>query len=344
MGGSFAYPFLRDHLSSSMFHELWLRLLTPSYTPESPEKYSTKVLDLSFLSSIGAESGLDINCIGLPKLLSMGLGFVELGPVTPVAEGSGLVAKTITSESITHLDIENTKGTMWLKRQLLFNPQGPRGVNIQAQKENILSVPNLTDDDFTYSIQELYSFTDFFTINLCISPFYQIKYYTKPQRYSMLLKKIIAARDIEIGLQVAKYMGSDINVPEVPRKLIPKLLVKVNKEWGNIEEFVKFCVEVGVDGIVIGDDDKDIARNLLEKAYYASNGKLLLVSYGGIDSGAEVLERVKRGAALIQIYAVLLQKGPWELKRIFQELSEELEKSGYTTLEDARGKFYSTRL
>ena len=112
MGGTFAYPLLRDYLSSSVFQEIWLRYLVSSQRQVDSEKLKTKSLGLYFASPIGSESGLDINGVGFPKLLNAGLGFVEVGPTTPTAESSAKSPKKITSEAIIYTSAEENLGTV----------------------------------------------------------------------------------------------------------------------------------------------------------------------------------------------------------------------------------------
>ena len=101
---------------------------------------------------------------------------------------------------------------------------------MRPSTENVVSVPHLTDDDFLYIFQELYPVSDFFTINLCASPFYKVEYYQKSSRYIPLIDKMILKRDIEIGLQIAYEAGSDIIIEKRNRNLIPPLLIKINNK------------------------------------------------------------------------------------------------------------------
>ena len=102
-------------------------------------------------------------------------------------------------------------------------------------------------------------------------------------------------------------------------------------------------MDLGIDGIVVGsdNDDTEAARELLERVFRAKGaGRLVLVSYGGIDSGKEVVERIRRGASLVQLYSVLLQKGSSEVSRIHSEVLEEMQRLGINRLEEAVGDFY----
>ena len=111
MGGSFTFPFLRDHLSGTLFHEIWLKYFL--YTQSRPDnnKLKTNVLGFEFNSPIGGESGIDLNGTNLAGLLSY-FAHIEAGPVTPSKEFSLTNSKIITSDSITHTGIDESSGCM----------------------------------------------------------------------------------------------------------------------------------------------------------------------------------------------------------------------------------------
>lgn len=198
--------------------------------------------------------------------------------------------------------------------------------------ENSLSVPHLTDEDYLYVLQELYPYSDYFTINLCSNSFFNIEYYAKPIRYKALIKKMIYARDLEIGLQVAHEAGTDVEITQKARNLVVPLLVKINEKFENLEEFINFCAENGIDGLVVGSDNSESSVNLLEKVAKINNKRLPIISYGSIDTGKEVLERLKKGASLVQIRTILLTKGPQMIKTITEELLSEMEAQGYDNI------------
>jgi dihydroorotate dehydrogenase len=343
MGGSFAYPLMRDYLPSSVFMEIWLRIMLPRSPTEPSDYLKTQCMGLNFKSPIGAEAGVDVNCISKSKLFNLGLGFVEFGPVTPTAENTVSSFLKINAQEVTQIAPLRNLGGTWVKRQLLLNHSGPRGISLSALDENIAGVPHLTDEDFLSLIMTLYPVSDYLTINLCSSPFRKINYYSKPYRYQALLNKVSEYRDQEMGLQTA-YETHLINfIEEKARRLYTPVLVKVNENWPDLEGLVQACIKFGFDGIIVGSEkqDSEISRKMLEKVYKASNGKLTIISYGGINNGKEALERIKLGAGLVQIYHILLTEGPSGAKRIEQELVEEMKKEGFRNVNEAVGAYYN---
>jgi len=63
----------------------------------------------------------------------------------------------------------------------------------------------------------------------------------------------------------------------------------------------------------------------------------LLISVGGIDSGAEAYKRIKAGASLVQIYTALIFHGPSLVRKINEEILELLSKDGFNHITEAVG-------
>ncbi|MCT6814362.1 alpha-hydroxy-acid oxidizing protein, partial [Bombella apis] len=67
-----------------------------------------------------------------------------------------------------------------------------------------------------------------------------------------------------------------------------------------------------------------------------NSGRLCLVSSGGIETGKDILERLKMGADLVQVYTAFIYEGPAVLTRLKQELLHEMSRSGIRTLASLR--------
>lgn len=342
--GSFMYPFLRDHLSASLFHDIWLRYFIPNESIEHNESLKTKAIYMDLSTPIGISSGIDLDGISFAKLLNTGFGFVEIGPVCPSSEYSEDEYYSITEEKLQLTGPFTTFGAIWVKKNLIKYDQGPRGVNIVPTKENIDMVPHFTDDDYVFVLTKLYHFVDFFTINLCPNSFKRIGYYKRDNRYKKLIMKIVAQRNIEIGLFAATETGITEEIEGYFRRLYTPIYVKVNSNWEDLKGLVECCIENGIDGLVVGDEGEDLekSREILRKVVELSKGKLEIISFGGIETGSEVLERIKMGAKLVQLYSILLRKGPREYFRIHQELLQSLSEQNLKSTNEAFNLYNKT--
>jgi dihydroorotate dehydrogenase len=339
MGGTFMYPLLRDFLPPSLFQDLWIRLLIPSKSEPTDPRLKTTGLMTRLNSPIGISSGLDLEGRAVGKLIKLGLGFVEIGPAAPTSEYFPSEHYKLTEESLERVGPISSFGALWVKKQLMRQPQGPRGVDLVPLRENIDSVPHTTDDDYIFSVNKLYSQVDYFSFNLCASEFLPVKFYQKTARLTKFLENITSQRFIEIGLRAAENTG--LLPPEhegKSRKIYTPFYIKVNQNWQDpqiLEELVETCVKFGIDGLIVGNEEENIekSREILEKVCKISRGRLEIISFGGIRTGKEVLERLKRGARLVQIFSILLEKGPQEYQRIHQEFLEALSIEGYPSLQ-----------
>jgi dihydroorotate dehydrogenase len=108
------------------------------------------------------------------------------------------------------------------------------------------------------------------------------------------------------------------------------------------------AVDTGAAGVVATNTTNDYAllpgardfgglsgRVLREKSFKAFDavarrlfGRAVLVSAGGIDSGAEAYRRLRAGADLVQVYTAFVYQGPALARRINEELLELMERDG----------------
>ena len=79
------------------------------------------------------------------------------------------------------------------------------------------------------------------------------------------------------------------------------------------------------------------ALEVVRRAYALSDGRLPLIGVGGIDSAEAAYARIRAGASLIQLYTALAYRGPRLVGEITQGLARLLEADGFASLADAVG-------
>ena len=70
-----------------------------------------------------------------------------------------------------------------------------------------------------------------------------------------------------------------------------------------------------------------------------TNGKLTIIGVGGVETGEDVLEKLKCGASLVQLYSAFIYDGPTLINRIKNELKEALKKEGFLSVEHTIGYY-----
>ena len=79
------------------------------------------------------------------------------------------------------------------------------------------------------------------------------------------------------------------------------------------------------------------ARATASKIRKLFSRRAILISVGGIDSGAEVYRRLRAGASLVQVYTALVYEGPSLPRRINEELLALMARDGVKTLAELVG-------
>jgi dihydroorotate dehydrogenase (fumarate) len=83
---------------------------------------------------------------------------------------------------------------------------------------------------------------------------------------------------------------------------------------------------------------KPTALANVRKFHELLNKKIKIVGVGGIYSGIDAFEFILSGATLLQLGTSFAQEGPQIFERVSRELKVIMEKKGYKSLEDFRGK------
>jgi dihydroorotate dehydrogenase len=79
----------------------------------------------------------------------------------------------------------------------------------------------------------------------------------------------------------------------------------------------------------------------LEWAHQVHRGELTMIASGGVMCGADVVEKLIRGARAVQIYSAFIYRGPWVVLKLLRELKEELKLRGFECVEDAINSYYA---
>ena len=138
------------------------------------------------------------------------------------------------------------------------------------------------------------------------------------------------------------------------------LKVAPDLDEGEAEAITEAAVAHGLDGVIVSNTttarpdtlrsrDRGEAGGLsgapllapstrvLRTFHAAAAGRLALVGVGGIASGADAYDKVRAGAAAVQLYSALVFEGPGLVRRIRRELAERLKADGFRTLAEAVG-------
>jgi dihydroorotate dehydrogenase len=80
-----------------------------------------------------------------------------------------------------------------------------------------------------------------------------------------------------------------------------------------------------------------MSLKVLADMYRLTEGRVLLVGVGGVESGQDAYDKIRAGASFVQLYSALVYDGPWLVHRVKRELAELLERDGFDSVAEAVG-------
>ena len=154
-------------------------------------------------------------------------------------------------------------------------------------------------------------------------------------------------------------------VRKIKEKISLPVSVKLSSDYTNVLRFIKKMDEAGVDGLVLfnsffqPDIDVDAQQhkknfNLSRPGEYRKSLRYAGLLYGnvnadvcssrGIFTGEGVVKQLLSGAAAIQMVSAVYKNGLEQIAVANKELSDWMERKGYTSIEEFRGKLSQKNL
>jgi dihydroorotate dehydrogenase len=319
----------------------------------SPERaivnrLSSRVFGLDFTNPLGLAAGLDKQGTALPAWAALGFGFVEVGTVTPKPQPGNPKPRLFRLQrdrAIINRFGFNSDGAEGVARNVAGDmaKRGSLrvGINIGKNKET----PNdRACDDYVRTIDQLHRFADYFAINVS-SPNTEGLRDLQESRTLRTLVEWVVARVQE----------------KSPHHAIP-VLVKISPDMADADllRSVDAAVEGGAAGVIA--TNTTVARPGLQSRSQALEAgglsgvplratansvcrllfrhlgqRVPIVGVGGIFSADDAYERIRSGAALIQVYTALVYEGPGMVQSVLTGLAARLARDGFSTIDEAIG-------
>ncbi|WP_207344026.1 quinone-dependent dihydroorotate dehydrogenase [Arthrobacter sp. E3] len=305
-----------------------------------PASLQTEALGLSFPTPFGLAAGFDKEGKGINALANLGFGHIEVGTITGQAQPGNpqpRLFRLVEDRAVINRMGFNNDGAAAVAPRLKHALAGLAktysgvrpvvGVNIGKTK-----VVELEDalGDYLIGARTLAPSADYLVVNV-----------SSPNTPGLrLLQDVETLRPLLTGVRQAADESAGRHVP---------LLVKIAPDLADedVAEVAALALELKLDGIIC--TNTTISREGLrspgamveEKGAGGLSGaplkarslavlgqlkaivgdSLTLISVGGVETGAEVQERLDAGASLVQGYTAFLYEGPFWASRINKELA-----------------------
>ena len=325
-----------------------LKYLKFNFDKTDENNLAQHILGLDFPNPIGLAAGFDKNAEVIKSMFTLGFGFVEIGTVTPNPQ------KGNSKPRIFRLDEDlgvinslgfNNKGSKKVKKNLLKIKNNLLqnkiiGINLGKNRSSINSI-----DDYLSGMETLGDLSSYIAINISSPNTQGLRDLQLRGNIENLIKKIIKKRE---------------EIESINRKPI---LIKISPDLNEdqLRDIALIALANNIDGLILTNTTTNrpdyllsknkifkgglsgkplfsISNEILRKMYNLTNGQIILIGVGGIESGSDCYEKIKSGASLIQLYTALTYNGPSLISKIKNELSDLIKTDGYKSITEVIGK------
>lgn len=349
------YPFFRSllfRLDPETSHQLTLQairfggnfllsrwLLTLLY--KAPAK-PVHAFGLTFKNPVGLAAGYDKNALAIRGLEALGFGHLEVGTVTPKPQPGNpkpRVFRLLEDEAVINRMGFPSMGSEFVQKQLNPSLRGSISRRSYSPSKEIKKVDailgvNLGKNKDTSNEEAV---LDYLELLQCFAPYADYLTINISSPNTVGLRELQGRRALE-ALLVQLHTQRQLEEKSLNKGL--PLLVKLAPDMGEkeLDEAVDVILDTHMDGVIV--TNTTLAREGLSSTHRSEtgglsgsplrqkseavlcqvvkrvNGRIPIVSVGGIMNPEDAKRRLELGAALVQVYTGLVYQGPGLVKQI----------------------------
>ena len=309
---------------------LGIDLFSLFYPERTPTWGSFSWNNIIFKNRLGLAGGVDKNADHLNAWMRLGCGFVEVGTVTPIAQKPN--PGKIFDRSIADLALWNKMG---------FPSAGAADVyyNLKNFKENCTlpllinigknrNTPNnQAHVDYVSQVHHFHDLADAFVVNISSPNTTGLRDLAEPKALELFLRPLAESQvDQPMRKPILLKISPDLDADELKRVIDTSLtfgidgFVLTNTTSDRTTQKI-FPPEGGVSGKPIEQQSKKALQVAI--AHLGSEkSKKLVISVGGVMTAADVFERLRMGADLVEVYTTLIFSGLHFFRKVAESANE----------------------
>ena len=295
---------------------------TLPFVVKRPADDPRTVMGLTFPNPVGLAAGLDKNGGYIDPLAALGFGFIEIGTVTPrpqpgnpkprlfrLPQAQGIINRMGFNNDGVDALIGNVKRAKF---------KGILGINIGKNADTPIEK---AAEDYLIGLRKVYAYASYVVINISSPNTKNLRQLQGGDELDALLGQLKAEQE-KLAQQHGKYVPLAVKIaPDLDGdqiKQIAALLIKhridgviatnTTLSRDGVENLPHGNETGGLSGAPVREKSTAVIRQLAAEL----QGALPIIGVGGILKGADALEKIQAGAALVQFYSGMIYRG-WEL-------------------------------
>ncbi len=320
-----ARPFLFC-LDAERAHDLSLTAIEAAYRSglnpllaAKPHPLPTEVFGLRFDNPVGLAAGLDKNGAYVDALAALGFGFIEVGTTTPRPQPGNSKPRMFRLPEheavINRLGFNNGGVDALVRNVERAKFSGVLGINIGKNADTPIEK---AADDYLIGLRKVYEHASYVAINISSPNTKNLRQLQGGDELDALLAQLKAEQEKLAQLHgkyvpLAVKIAPDLDADQI--KSIAALLIK-HRIDGVIATNTTLSRE-GVEGLPHGSEAgglsgapvREKSTAVIRQLAAELHGALPIIGVGGILTGADAVEKIQAGAALVQVYSGMIYRG-----------------------------------
>jgi dihydroorotate dehydrogenase len=291
---------------------------------------AVQLMGLQFPNRVGIAAGLDKNASCIDGLGALGVGFVEVGTVTPRPQSGNpkprIFRLTQSQALINRMGFPNQGMEQIGKHIAQSQFKGVRGANLGKNADTPLADAT---QDYLACLRHLAPQADYIAINVSSPNTAGLRSLQAAEQLRPMLNELLAER-----ARLLPTLGR-------PLPLVVKLAPDLNDD--ELQRVAELLLELGIDGVIAtnttlsrpvglgvlatqsgglsGRPLHPLALTTVRKLRDLLGAQFPIMGVGGICSGADALAMRQAGADLVQIYTGLIYRGPALINEVLRALT-----------------------
>jgi dihydroorotate dehydrogenase len=319
-------------------------------TPAKP----VEAFGLTFNNPVGLAAGYDKNGLAIQGLAALGFGHVEVGTVTPRPQAGNpkpRVFRLLEDEAVINrlgfpsegsefvqMQLNPALHYGWFERTFGIQPRGQRNKPIVIRKGDTILGINLGKNkdtpneeavlDYLELLQNFAPYADYLTINISSPNTVGLRQLQGREALNGLLTQLHAQRKLEEEkfkkrLPLLVKLAPDLTESELDDAIDVILsthmdgIIATNTTLARMGLRSQHQSETGgLSGSPLAGRSEAVLRQIVKRV----DGRIPVVSAGGIMNPIDAKKRLALGASLVQVYTGLVYRGPGLVREIVQAL------------------------
>lgn len=289
-------------------------------------------MGLKFANPVGIAPGLDKNADYFEALGALGFGFIEVGTVTPRPQEGNPKPRVFripeANALINRLGFNN-KGVAHLVEQVQKRKyEGVLGINIG---KNASTPIEQAAEDYLYGLQQVYPWADYITVNISSPNTQNLRQLQAEDSLNSLLQLLASERQLlqkkhRRQVPMAVKIAPDLDpagLEAVARSVVVHDIECVIASNTTISRpGVEGMRHSGESGGLSGAPLKTLADQTLATLRELLPASVTLIGVGGICSGQDAVDKLDKGASLVQFYTGMIYRGPGLLAECLRAIAQ----------------------